>query len=79
MRADTRRRRRLAAAKLGRYGADTYVEVRSRTAVREHLLGPPIDSPPVGVDLRDVEGLEQRGQLFEIEAVAFVGGDSSIG
>jgi hypothetical protein len=33
----------------------------------------------VGVDLRDVEGLEQRGQLFEIEAVAFVGGDSSIG
>jgi hypothetical protein len=33
----------------------------------------------MSVELRNVEGLEQRGQLFEIEAVAFVGGDSSIG
>jgi hypothetical protein len=33
----------------------------------------------VGVDLSDVEGLEQRGQLFEIDAVAFLGGNSSIG
>jgi hypothetical protein len=60
-------------------GVDTYVELRSRTGVREHLVRPPIDSSPVGVHLRDVEGLDHRGRLVEIEAVAFVADDSSIG